>query len=760
MIQNESLDYILTRLYYDDELYIDIDINNMLVIYNDNKVKFDISYEFYSNILPRIVISFLSLGNVDIRKLIYNEKGNIVLEYLKKKIVLRNVNEETIIMVDNLSTSISKLRDKTVIDNRYDEYVTYQLINNYSEMLRDTNSRIVKKIKANESVNTDTYKKEIVLVEIEKNNEKIINNNADVLTIMKAAAKNNASYNNVECTNYYTDKIKAYEIKKDKKKKEICGKILVNSRLEELKGDNNMAKKSAVKELKSVKKKKENFSNIINNPIEEPEHLFTDSEHQELQKGAAEQARMLLEVMNERDSIKRDAEEFAKTIIEKQKERKQLLHAAEEQARRIIALEKENDELKKMAEENARIIFDQELQQKREIIKDANEYAKIIFDKQQERNSLVKAAEEQARRIIALEKENDELKKMAQQNAKYIFDETMMQDEKYLAKSGREYAKEIFERQQERDALIKAAQEQAKRIIALEKENDELKRLAEENARLIFDKELKQKQEIINDANEYAKIIYAKQEERKSLLKAAEEQARRIIALEKENNELRRLAEENAKNIFNRENRYKNELRLKEMVESEPMTKSDIDKLYALLNALSGVEDISFTINHPTVMQQVIDLETKIEAYISTHKVVEDIKPEVTITEKENKQTNKELLGILRNAYVQSHNYEKEGRHSVINVTPELNKIKVTLYSVKNDTDDILTEVYFDEDFFDENTIRELCDIYSSGTVVVASKTDNIPGNLQDYLVIDNQDNAIKFMGCKRDIIERAKAYL
>ena len=61
-----------------------------------------------------------------------------------------------------------------------------------------------------------------------------------------------------------------------------------------------------------------------------------------------------------------------------------------------------------------------------------------------------------------------------------------------------------------------------------------------------------------------------------------------------------------------------------------------------------------------------------------------------------------QLLGILRNAYVQSHSYEKEGRHSVINVTPELNKIKVTLYSVKNDTDDILTEVYFDEDFFDE----------------------------------------------------------
>ena len=39
-------------------------------------------------------------------------------------------------------------------------------------------------------------------------------------------------------------------------------------------------------------------------------------------------------------------------------------------------------------------------------------------------------------------------------------------------------------------------------------------------------------------------------------------------------------------------------------------------------------------------------------------------------------------------------------------------------------------------------------------------ETDNLPGNIQDYLVIDSQDNAIKFMGCDKDIIERAKAYL
>ena len=84
----------------------------------------------------------------------------------------------------------------------------------------------------------------------------------------------------------------------------------------------------------------------------------------------------------------------------------------------------------------------------------------------------------------------------------------------------------------------------------------------------------------------------------------------------------------------------------------------------------------------------------------------------------------------------------------------------MVIYSVKNDTDDVLTEVYFDEDLFEDKTIKEICDIYKNGAIIVASKTDNLPGNIQDYLVIDSQDNAIKFMGCDKDIIERAKAYL
>ena len=352
----------------------------------------------------------------------------------------------------------------------------------------------------------------------------------------------------------------------------------------------------------------------------------------------------------------------------------------------------------------------------------------------------------------------EEIKEGAVEQAKMLME--VIKERDAIKRDAEEFAKTILEKQKERRQILKAAEEQARRIIALEKENDELRKLAEENARIIFDKDYQENRTIVRDAKEYAKIIFDKQEERRKLIKAAEEQAKRIIALEKENAELKRLAEENARNLFNRENSYKKEMKLKEIVDSEPMTSKDVDKLYALLNALTGVEELDFAVNHPSVMQEIFNLENKVETYLSTHKIVAREEKIIPVTEIEDRKTNVELLDILRNAYSESHNYEKEGRHSLINVTPELNKIKVTLYSIKNDSDDILTEVYFDEDFFDDTTIKELCDIYSTGSVIVASKTDNIPGNLQDYLVIDNQDNAIKFMGCKKDIIERAKAYL
>lgn len=297
-------------------------------------------------------------------------------------------------------------------------------------------------------------------------------------------------------------------------------------------------------------------------------------------------------------------------------------------------------------------------------------------------------------------------------------------------------------RDEEHEALALGAEEQAKILLETIKERDQIKK----------------------DAEEFAKIILKNQKERKDIVKAAEEQARKIIELQKENEELKRLAEDNARSILERERKYEEEIKLRELEENKPISKSDIDKINNLLNALSSVKELDFTVNHPTVLQEVSFLEEKIITYLSTHKniiakeEVEQVQEEQHVPEK---KSPFELLSIIRNVYETSHNYEKEGRHTLINVVPTHDeKYKVTLYSVKHDTDDILTEAFFDKEFFREDTIKELCDIFTKDAVLVASKTDNMPNDLADYLVIDNQDNAIKFMGCKKEIIEIAKAYL
>ena len=123
-------------------------------------------------------------------------------------------------------------------------------------------------------------------------------------------------------------------------------------------------------------------------------------------------------------------------------------------------------------------------------------------------------------------------------------------------------------------------------------------------------------------------------------------------------------------------------------------------------------------------------------------------------------KTSDELLNIIRNVYNASHIYQKDGRHTVINILPVDNFYHIVIYSVKDDNDDILTETFFDSSSFDDSVIKELCDIYSKNAVLVASKTDNIPNGFGDYLVIDDNDNAIKFMGCPIKVIEIAKKYL
>lgn len=303
-----------------------------------------------------------------------------------------------------------------------------------------------------------------------------------------------------------------------------------------------------------------------------------------------------------------------------------------------------------------------------------------------------------------------------------------------------EVSNEHLFKDENHEQLAIAAEEEAERIMEILKERDQIKK----------------------DAEEFAKIILKEQKERKKIIKAAEEQARRIFELEKENEELKRLAEEAARSIFEKEMNHNDEIELREVQTTKPISSSDIDKINYLLNSLSAVKELDFAVNHPTVMQEISLLEEKIFNYLSSHSSVSEYKDELNSSKNviEEKKSPTELLAIIRNVYTTSHIYEKEGRHTLINIIPNSNQYKVTLYSVKNDSDDILTEVYFDNDSFDEEVIKELCDIYSSDAVIVASKTDNIPNGLGDYLVIDNQDNAIKFMECSKEIINIAKEYL
>jgi hypothetical protein len=593
VINNLEFEDLISKLFESKEIDMIITREvDALIKLNDNNYTFDFDYDFDTNIFPRIIVTFLSLDNMNVRKLLSNDSGNIVIEKDNRRLLLRNVNKNDIDMIDYLEKSISNQRNNNDETTPVDSYVLCQILNNYFAH--------IKKKKDND-----------IIKEIYEKNKNIIDSDMDIYNVFKDLYNHESLYNTDEFNNCI-----------NKKNKDDNLKIVIdNERLKELEGELNMGKKK--------KRANNDFAKIINEPIEK---TAEEEEIDVLKLGAVEQAKMLLELQKERDQIKKDAEEFAKTILEKQKERRQIIHAAEEQAKRIIALEKENEELKKLAEENARIILDKEIQENREILK---------------------------------------------------------------------------------------------------------------------------------DASEYAKIIYAKQEERKSLLKAAEEQARRILVLEKENEELRKLAEENAKNLFARENKYRNEIKLREMNSAVPVNESDLDKLYTLLNALTAVENIDFAINRPTVLQEVVNLETKIETYITTHNVVnKESKEDTSKIEMDEKQNSEDLIDVIRNAYAESHNYEREGRHSVLLVNPSDEKIRVTVYSVKDDSDDILTEVYFDKEYFEDKTIKEICDIYKSGAIIVASKTDNLPGDIQDYLVIDSQDNAIKFMGCEQNIIEKAKAYL
>lgn len=292
------------------------------------------------------------------------------------------------------------------------------------------------------------------------------------------------------------------------------------------------------------------------------------------------------------------------------------------------------------------------------------------------------------------------------------------------------------------EKIKKDALDQAKRLIELEEERNQLKK----------------------DADDFAKTIIKNEKEYKMILASAEEQARKIIELQQENEELKKMAEENAKFLAERDRKIVEEEALREYVNNMPVKSQDIDKINNLLNAISTVKELDFAVNHPTIMQELIMLEQKIITYLMTHKNIVHEEDDVVPMEKEEILETKpviELLAMIRNTYISSHYYEKDGRHSFINFSPvDEDTYRVTLYSVKGDSEDMLMDTFFEEYQLTDNVIKELCDIFKTDSVIVASKTDNIPPDKADYLVIDNMDNAIKFMDCKKEFIERVKTYL
>ena len=294
----------------------------------------------------------------------------------------------------------------------------------------------------------------------------------------------------------------------------------------------------------------------------------------------------------------------------------------------------------------------------------------------------------------------------------------------------------------DRDQIKVDAEEQARRIIQLEKERDELK----------------------NAADEYARIILKNAKDYKMIEESSRIQALRILELEKQNISLKRMAEENARHIFEKEKIYQEEAEARKESVEEPVKSQDIDKINNLLYAISSVKNLDFSVNHPTTMQELSFLEEKIVTYLTTHKnIVHEEDVIVPIEKQEMLETKPviELLAMIRNAYTSSHNFEKDGRHTLINFNPvDEDTFKVSLYSIKEDEEDLLMDAYFEQYQLSEKVLEELCDIFKDGAVVVASKTDNIPPDKADFLAIDNMNNAIKFMGCNRTIIDKVKEYI
>ena len=291
---------------------------------------------------------------------------------------------------------------------------------------------------------------------------------------------------------------------------------------------------------------------------------------------------------------------------------------------------------------------------------------------------------------------------------------------------------------------------------------EEIKKDAFLEAERLFKLE-QEKLKLQRDAEEYAKEILRQEKQYKEIKKSADEQARKLLEVIEENKKLKKMAEENALYLVERDN-LEEEIDARKKPDNTPVKSQDIDKINNLLYAISEVKNLDFAIKHPVIMQELSNLEEKTITYLTTHKNIVSDKDLIVPIEKEEMIETKpviELLSMIRNAYTSSLSFEKDGRHTLINFNPvDSDTYRVSLFSISDDSEDLLMDAFFEDYQLTDNVLKELCDIYKENSVIVASKVDNVPPNKADYLVIDNMNNAIRFMDCDRKLIDKIRKYL
>ena len=223
-----------------------------------------------------------------------------------------------------------------------------------------------------------------------------------------------------------------------------------------------------------------------------------------------------------------------------------------------------------------------------------------------------------------------------------------------------------------------------------------------------------EKLKLQRDAEEYAKEILRQEKQYKEIKKSADEQARKLLEVIEENKKLKKMAEENALYLVERDN-LEEEIDARKKPDNTPVKSQDIDKINNLLYAISEVKNLDFAIKHPVIMQELSNLEEKTITYLTTHKNIVSDKDLIVPIEKEEMIETKpviELLSMIRNAYTSSLSFEKDGRHTLINFNPvDSDTYRVSLFSISDDSEDLLMDAFFEDYQLTDNVLKELCDI-------------------------------------------------